>query len=74
MKKTLFKTAMIALFTACEKHEDDDHKHDEGEVINQVTLTATSIDSMVQTVTWSDEDGDGRARPYLARHPPTKDG
>ena len=65
MKKTLFITAMIALFTACEKHEDDDHKHDEGEVINQVTLTVSSTDSTVQTVTWSDEDGLGGQDPIL---------
>jgi hypothetical protein len=65
MKKTLLITAMIALFTACEKHEDDDHKHDEGEVINQVKLTVTSTDSMIQTVTWTDEDGLGGQDPTL---------
>ena len=65
MKKALFITAMIALFTACEKHEDDDHKHDEGEVINQVKLTVTSTDSMIQTVTWTDEDGLGGQDPTL---------
>jgi hypothetical protein len=56
----------ISIFnSACHKH--DDHKHDEGENINAVTLEFyRAADSLpVFTSTWSDEDGIGGKDPIL---------
>lgn len=74
MKKYLKKTMLWAfiassglLFNACEDHDDDDHKHDEGELINSVTLEFEhpSDSSAHFMVNWSDEDGIGGNDPIL---------
>lgn len=69
MKKQILTFTILfgfaAIFSAChDDHDDDDHKHNEEEMINQVQLTLTS-DSTQQIVTWSDLDGDGGNDPVL---------
>lgn len=64
-------TAVIAAFvlfaTSCEKDHDDDHKHDEGELISKVVLTLTndSNSNDTQIAIWSDIDGIGGEDPIL---------
>jgi len=61
MKKFKIIFAMLALgaflFTACDK--DDDHNHDEQELITTVKLTFTEVGGGSTTFTVKDLDGDG---------------
>ena len=74
MKKHIQKSLLWALiasssliFNACEDH-DDDHKHDEGELINAIELEYRQPHdtAMNFSVMWSDEDGIGGNDPILS--------
>ena len=73
MKKQFLTFSILfgfaAIFSAChDDHDDDDHKHNEEEMINQVQLNLNS-DGSTQIVKWVDEDGDGGNNPSSPRHP-----
>lgn len=66
----LIGTALITIAivsTSCEKDHEDDHKHDEGELISKVVLELTndSNSNDTQIAIWSDFDGIGGEDPIL---------
>jgi len=64
---TTLIAALVIFATSCEKEHEDDHKHDEGELITKIILSLTndSNSNDSQIAIWSDIDGIGGKNPIL---------